>query len=71
MQGTYYYFRDDLMLEFDGENLLAVSSTKLKRELSATEKKELKPTWSKHLTRLKAIIQRYNRDLIMNETKVK
>lgn len=71
LEGTYYYFEDEYMLVFSGDEprslkKFAGKGANSKTYLPVNGKK------GKAMTRqLKAIIQRYNRDLIHNQTHVK
>lgn len=70
LEGSYFYFRDDFMLTFTGEqarNLYNFKSDEMPQVDSLSSYKSLALEYEK---RLKGIIQRYNRDLIRNETKV-
>ena len=70
LEGTHYYFRDNFMLSFNKDR---------SRNLYEVRKNEKSPTDSLafhkqkvylYENRLKAIIQRYNSDLLKNRTKV-
>ena len=68
LEGTYHYFQNGKMLTFSQEkarNLLSIDS-RSKKSVDSLRfyTKEVK----KMEKRLKAIIQRYNRDLIRNQT---
>jgi phosphoglycerol transferase MdoB-like AlkP superfamily enzyme len=71
LEGSYYYFEDEYMLVFSGDEprslrKFAGKGANSKHSLSLNSKK------AKAMTRqLRAIIQRYNRDLIHNQTHVK
>lgn len=70
IEGSYYYFKNNFMTTFTNEkarNLydFTVMSTEIADSL-ASHSKEVKANEK----RLKALIQQYNRDLIMNQTTV-
>ena len=70
LEGTYHYFRNNHLLTFSNDkarNLYNIKVQKLDTPDSLTYfKKDAK----KYEKRLKAIIQRYNRDLILNKTHI-
>lgn len=71
LEGTYYYFSGDWMLEFNGESIRSITNVNDFSLLKPAQKEKLKSDWGPRLKRLKAYIQRYNHDLIMNETTAK
>jgi phosphoglycerol transferase MdoB-like AlkP superfamily enzyme len=70
LEGSYYYFHDHYMLVFSGDaprSLVSFTGKHRKKQQSLP----LNGAIAKKMTkRLKAIIQRYNRDLIRNQTHV-
>jgi phosphoglycerol transferase MdoB-like AlkP superfamily enzyme len=71
LEGSYYYFCDDLMLVFSGDEPRSLVKYTVKRG-AKQQSFSLKSAKAKRMTnRLKAIIQRYNRDLIRNQTHVR
>jgi phosphoglycerol transferase MdoB-like AlkP superfamily enzyme len=71
LEGTYYYFSDDWMIEFNGYQMRSVTDLNTYTVFSADQYEENKTLIDSKLNRLKAFIQRYNHDLILNETTVK
>jgi phosphoglycerol transferase MdoB-like AlkP superfamily enzyme len=71
LEGIYYYFNKPFMISFSGNNPLNNYSLADKREMSKDEKDNIIPEFNLKVDRLKAIIQRYNHDLINNQTRVK
>jgi phosphoglycerol transferase MdoB-like AlkP superfamily enzyme len=71
LEGIYYYFNKPFMISFSGNNPLNIYSLADKREMSKDEKDNIIPEFNLKVDRLKAIIQRYNHDLINNQTRVK
>lgn len=71
LEGIYYYFNSPFMLSFSGKEALNMYSLKDRSEMSENEKKERTPEFKTKINRLKAIIQRYNHDLINNQTSIK
>ncbi len=71
LEGIYYYFNSPFMLSFSGKEALNMLSLADKKEMSEKEKKEMTPEFNQKIKRLKAIIQRYNHDLINNQTSLK
>lgn len=71
IEGTYNYYKNPHMMTFSGEkarNLYSISTLRKDTPDSISfYKKEVKL----YEKRVKAMIQRYNRDLILNQTKVK
>jgi phosphoglycerol transferase MdoB-like AlkP superfamily enzyme len=68
LEGTHYYFRDKYMLTFTdnkARNLLEISTQK---KSPVDSMKYQRQTVHLYETRLKGIIQRYNRDLMRNQT---
>jgi phosphoglycerol transferase MdoB-like AlkP superfamily enzyme len=69
LSGSYHYFRDDFMLTFTGDqarNLYNFKTDQMPQVDSFANYQE----WVRASERrLKAIIQRYNRDLILNQTR--
>lgn len=71
LEGIYCYFRAPSMIEFTGSKARNLYALKGKSYYSAKYMKEMQPHVNALETRLKAIIQRYNNDLIKNQTSVK
>lgn len=71
LEGTYCYFRDSEMLAFSNDEPVSLLNFTLTRfdEHELLRKKKLQSRQMER--RLKAIIQRYNRDLIHNQTTVR
>lgn len=71
LEGSYYYFRNDKLLVFSNDKIVNLFDftirTKNPTDLLPGKKAEAE----KMATRLKAIIQRYNHDLIHNQTIVR
>ena len=68
LEGTYYYFRDNYLLTFSNDRARNLYNAKVQERDtpdSISYYREKSRTYEK---RLKAIIQRYNRDLIQNQT---
>ena len=71
LEGTYYYFRDGKMLVFSNDEARGLFDYK-RKTYGAREGLNFKGATAKQMERrLKAYIQRYNRDLIHNQTRVK
>lgn len=70
IEGTYHYYKNNYMMTFSNEkarNLYSISVLRKDTPDSiAFYRKEVR----RYEKRLKAMIQRYNRDLILNQTKV-
>ena len=70
LEGTYYYFKNNHMLSFTGEKARNLYDFTV-RNTSKVDSLQLLPTEVEaYENRLKALIQRYNRDLIQNQTAV-
>ncbi len=68
LEGTYYYFRDDFMTTFTGEQARNLYDFKVDQVLQEDSLKYFPKVVQRNENRIKAIIQRYNRDLISNQT---
>jgi phosphoglycerol transferase MdoB-like AlkP superfamily enzyme len=71
LEGVYYYFSGRFMINFSGNEVRNIFDLGNYHELTLGEQKEKKEDWVPKAEKLKAIIQRYNHDLIMNQTMVK
>jgi phosphoglycerol transferase MdoB-like AlkP superfamily enzyme len=71
LEGSYYYFYDDLMLVFSGDEPRSLVKYTAKRGARQQSLSLKSPKAKVMINRLKAIIQRYNRDLIRNQTHVR
>jgi phosphoglycerol transferase MdoB-like AlkP superfamily enzyme len=71
LEGVYYYFCGQFLLQFSNDKTIAVADLKLGKDLNATEMKLRKSEWLPIEKKLKALIQRYNQDIIENQTIVK
>lgn len=70
MEGSYFYFRDNFMLTFTGEQVRNLYNYK-SDDMPPIDSLNYYSSESKNYERrLKGIIQRYNQDLIRNQTKV-
>jgi phosphoglycerol transferase MdoB-like AlkP superfamily enzyme len=68
LEGTHYYFRGNYMLTFSNEKARNLYSFKV-HQVSPVDSLSFKKGEVKlYEKRLKAIIQRYNRDLMKNKT---
>ncbi|MDP4797497.1 MAG: LTA synthase family protein [Crocinitomicaceae bacterium] len=68
LEGTHYYFKDNYMLTFSNEKARNLYSFKV-HQVSPVDSISLKKgKVQQYEKRLKAIIQRYNRDLMKNKT---
>ena len=71
LEGTYYYFQGEYMLSYSNDKPRSIIRFTGKRK-SAEQALPLKSALGKEMVRnLRALIQRYNRDLIQNKTRVK
>lgn len=71
LEGIYYYFNRPFMITFSGSISLNMLDLAKRKEMTSDEKKRITPEFIKKENRLKALIQRYNHDLINNQTSVK
>ncbi len=71
LEGVYYYFNQPFMLNFASDKARNLYDLEKKRELSTNEMKASKEKLTQKENRLKAIIQRYNYDLIHNQCSLK
>ncbi|MFA7273405.1 MAG: LTA synthase family protein [Crocinitomicaceae bacterium] len=71
LEGIYYYFNQPFMINFAGNEARNLYSLTEKRELTSDEKNASKKELTRKENRLRAIIQRYNHDLINNQCHVK
>ncbi|MBU2019254.1 MAG: LTA synthase family protein [Bacteroidetes bacterium] len=71
LEGVYYYFSGQFLLQFSNDRTIAVADLRLGRDLGAIEMKRRKSEWLPIEKKLKALIQRYNQDIIANQTIVK
>jgi phosphoglycerol transferase MdoB-like AlkP superfamily enzyme len=71
LEGIYYYFNSPFMITFSGSNSMNMLDLAKREEMSPKEKKQMTPQFLNKEKRLKAMIQRYNHDLIKNQTSVK
>jgi phosphoglycerol transferase MdoB-like AlkP superfamily enzyme len=71
LEGIYYYFNSPFMISFSGSSSLNMLDLSQRKEMTPQEKKNMTPEFTKKENRLKAMIQRYNHDLINNQTSVK
>jgi len=70
LEGTYYYFQGDKMLVFSNDHTRGLYD--FTKKTSNAAPLNFRGSMAKQMERrLKAIIQRYNRDLIHNKTRVK
>ena len=69
LSGTYYYFRDDFMLTFTGDQARNLYNFKTDQMPQIDSLSHEQKVVKKNERRLKALIQRYNRDLITNQTR--
>lgn len=70
LEGVYYYFCGQFMVELSGENAISVADLALGRYLTKEEIKERAKELDPKIKKLKALIQRYNQDLISNQTHI-
>jgi phosphoglycerol transferase MdoB-like AlkP superfamily enzyme len=71
LEGIYYYFNSPFMITFSGTASLNMLDLAKRKEMTASEKKHWMTEFNAKENRLKAMIQRYNHDLINNQTVVK
>lgn len=71
LEGVYYYFNSPFMLSFSGSNTTNMFDLMKGREMNLKEKHSITPLFVKKEKRLKAMIQRYNHDLINNQTTIR
>lgn len=70
LEGSYYYFRGEYMLIFSGDEPRGLVKFTGKRNAQQQTLPLSSPTGRDMEKRLRAIIQRYNHDLIHNQTRV-
>lgn len=70
LEGVYYYFCGQFMVELTGDNEVTVADLQLGRNLTPQEMKARKKEIDPKIETLKALIQRYNQDLISNQTHI-
>ena len=68
LEGTHYYFRNNYMLTFTNEEARNLYEVKTQKKSPVDSMKFHQQTVYLYENRLKAIIQRYNRDLMKNQT---
>ncbi len=71
LEGSYYYFQNDKLLVFSNDKIVNLFDFTIKTKNPTNLLPEKKAEAEKMATRLKAIIQRYNHDLIHNQTIVR
>lgn len=71
LEGTYHYFRNNHLLTFSSEKARNLYSIKVQKKDTPDSLSYYKKESKLYEKRLKAIIQRYNRDLILNQTHIK
>jgi phosphoglycerol transferase MdoB-like AlkP superfamily enzyme len=71
LEGTYHYFRKNFMLTFSNDEARNLYNAKIQQTIVKDSMNYYKEEVRMYENRLKAIIQRYNRDLIFNQTSVK
>lgn len=71
LEGSYYYFRDKKLLVYSNDKIINLFDFTIKTENPTNLLPAQKAEAEKMATRLKAIIQRYNHDLIHNQTIVR
>ncbi len=70
IEGTYHYFKKDHMLTFSNEKARNLYNFKIRKKDTPDSLSYFKKESKLSERKIKAIIQRYNRDLIQNQTKV-
>ncbi len=70
LDGTYHYFRDTYLLNFSNDEARNLFECRELKEYPQDSLPELRGKANEYTRRLKAMIQRYNHDLIKNETSV-
>ena len=68
LEGTYYYFRDNYLLTFSNDKARNLYNAKVQERDTPDSISFYREKSQAYERRLKAIIQRYNRDLIQNQT---
>lgn len=68
LEGTYYYFRDNYLLTFSNDEARNLYNAKIQERDTPDSISFYREKSQAYEKRLKAIIQRYNRDLIQNQT---
>jgi phosphoglycerol transferase MdoB-like AlkP superfamily enzyme len=69
LEGTHYYFRDRYMLTFTDERARSLYVLSTQKKSPVDSMKYQRNNVHLYERRLKAIIQRYNRDLVNNQTR--
>ena len=71
LEGSYYYYRDDYMLTFSGDATKAFTRfSSVKNDNNLKKSNDSNQKRVNFENRLKAIIQRYNKDLVKNQTNI-
>lgn len=70
LNSGYNYYFDNYMLTFSGEKARNLYASKVQNAILADSLEQYRKRISSQEARLKALIQRYNRDLILNQTLV-
>jgi phosphoglycerol transferase MdoB-like AlkP superfamily enzyme len=70
LEDTYYYFRDNYLLTFSNDRARNLYNAKIQERDTPDSISFYREKSQAYEKRLKAVIQRYNRDLIQNQTSV-
>ena len=69
LEGTYYYFNSQHLISFSNDKTKNLYNTSVKRKNNPDSLFYLKEKSKQYEKKLKAVIQRYNHDMILNQTK--